>query len=273
MTYLIVSVAVFIALVILRIALGNTSRIAKIKFHLAQTAGNRQVNGDVLDWAYYKDQLLFAVADGIGAGEKSTLAAKTAVHIITRIFEKSGAGDNPAYFFMNGFKGANTTILRYIPDSSAGAALLGAIIKDGLLYYALAGNCRVSVFRKRRLYDLSEGHTFDVLARRAFHRKKIKRSDALEAMKENRLYNFVGKDGFRDLEMFDTPVKLKKSDIIIMMTDGVYEFCDTHELERILNKRWFSSKRMAYRIIHTLDTRNNPDQDNASVIVAKVKTI
>ena len=272
MPYFIVSCGLLIALLIIRAALGNTSGVTKLEFGFAKTPGNRQVNADEIDWAYFDDQYFFAVADGVGPGDKAKTAAKVAVHIVSRVFEQTGVGENPAYFFRNCFRGANTTILRYIPDSTAGASLLGAAIKDNLLYYALAGNCKISVFRDGELYDLSEGHTFDVLARRAFLRKEITRVDALEAVKESRLYNFVGKDGFRDLEMFDTPVTLQKGDIILLMTDGVYEFCPAGTLTDILGSR-AACRVMAEKIIGALDKSNHPEQDNASVIVARVNAI
>jgi len=272
MAYFIVICCLYIALLIVRAAFGNTSRLTKLEFGFSLTPGNRQINADKIDWAYYNDETFFAIADGIGPGEKALTAARTAVHIVCRVFEQTGVGSNPSYFFMNSFKGANSTILRYIPDSTAGASLLGVAIKDNLLYYALAGNCKVSVFRARQLYDLSEGHTFDVLARRAFVRQEITRIDALEAVKENRLYNYVGKDGFRDLEMFDTPVVLKKGDIIILMTDGVYEFCPAGTLADILKSRK-SCQAMAQAITDTLDKNNDPEQDNASVIVVRVNAL
>ena len=117
MAYIIVTTALFVALVIIRIAIGNTSGMAKIDFGSYQTAGNRQVNADMVDWAYYDDQLLLVVADGIGAGDKAVTAPEVAVRIITRLFEHSGVGGNPAYYFMNSFKSTNSTVLRYIPDS------------------------------------------------------------------------------------------------------------------------------------------------------------
>ena len=271
MAIFIVSCSLLIALLIVRISLGNTSKIVKLEFGLAQTPGNRQVNADEIDWAYYDDETFFAIADGIGPGDKAKTAARVAVHIISRVFEQTGVGGNPAYFFMNCFRGANSAVLRYIPDSTAGTSLLGVAVKEDKLYYALAGNCRVSIFRGGELYDLSEGHTFDVLARNAFLRQEITRIDALEAVKESRLYNFVGKDGFRDLEMFDTPVTLKRGDIILMMTDGVYEFCPSDTLAKILNSRGKCQVK-ADKIIETLDSNNHPEQDNASVIVARVNS-
>jgi len=268
--YFIVLCGLLFALVVVRAALGNASGLSRLEFGISQTPGNRQINADVVEWAYYRDELFFAVADGIGQGEKALTAAKTATHIVSRVFEQTGVGGNPAYFFRNSFRGANSAVLRYIPDSTAGASLLGAAVKGNLLYYALAGNCKISIFRKGELYELSEGHTFDVLVRQAFQRQKITRVDALEAIKESRLYNFVGKDGFRDLEMFDRPIALKRRDIILIMTDGVYEFCPDGELSRLLGSRG-SCQAIARRITDTLDHNNHPDQDNASVIVARVK--
>ena len=272
MEYIIAFCGLFIALYIVRIALGNTSGISKLEFGVSQTPGNRQLSADETDWAHYGEETLLAIADGIGPGEKACTAARVAVHIISRVFEQTGTGGNPAYFFRNAFNGANTTILRYIPDSTAGASLLGAIIKDGLLYYALAGNCKISIFRKGELFDLSEGHTFDVLVRQAFRRKKVTRVEALEGIKGNRVYNFVGKDGYRELEMFDTPVSLKQRDLIVLMTDGVYEFCPTGDLTKILNSH-SSCAAIAKRITDLLDRNNHPEQDNASVIVARVNAI
>jgi serine/threonine protein phosphatase PrpC len=261
-----------LALLIVRAAFGNTSGITKIEFGYSQTPGNRQVNADELDWAYYEGQYFFAVADGTGPGDKAKTAARIAVHILARVFERTGVGDNPAYFFSNCFRGANSTILRYIPDGSAGASLLGAAVKDNLLYYALAGNCKLSVYRDGEIYDLSEGHTIDVLARQAFLMGELSRLDALAVARKNRPYNFVGKDGFRDLEMFDTPVALKRGDIILLMTDGVYEFCPTGTLSEILRTR-ASCRTMAKNITNALDRNNHPEQDNGAVILARVNAL
>ena len=52
MPFVIVTASLFIALLVIRIALGNTSGISKIDFGHAQTAGKRQTSADAVDWAY-----------------------------------------------------------------------------------------------------------------------------------------------------------------------------------------------------------------------------
>lgn len=272
MPYLIVTASLLVALLILRTALGNISGVAKLDIGFAKTAGKHQLNADEYDWACYRNETLLALADGIGPGKKGRTAARAAVHITSRIFEMTGAGQNPTYFFKQAFKGANSTIVRYIPDSTAGASLLCAVVREGFLYYALAGNCRISVYRNGELYSLSEGHTSGVLALKAFHNNRISRAEARQAVNTSRLYNFVGKDGFKDLEIFDEPVRLSRGDIIVMASDGVYDFCNEGQIEGILEGHGKCSD-MAKQIIDLIERLNSPEQENASIILAKVNTI
>ena len=69
--------------------------------------------------------------------------------------------------------------------------------------------------------------------------------------------------------MFDTPVSLKRGDTILLMTDGVYEFCPPGVLADILGKRR-SCRTLAKMVTDTLEEIGNPEQDNASIIVARV---
>ena len=269
MIYFIVALGLLLALVIVRISLGNTAKSYRVEFGYSVMPGMREVNADVVDWAYYGDETFLTVADGTGPGDRAKAAAEVAVRIVSKSFEQTGSTGNPAHFFVSSFHGANAAILRYIPDSTAGASLLCAVIKDNFLYYALAGNCRISVFRRGEIYDLSEGHTFDVLAREALNRREITKADALEVMKENRLYNFVGRDSFQDLEIFDVPITLKRGDIVLLMTDGVYEHCPDGEMIRILEGK-SSCRDIAKKITDILNEKACPNQDNASVIAARI---
>ena len=51
----------------------------------------------------------------------------------------------------------------------------------------------------------------------------ITRQQALELLENKRLYNYIGQDGFEEIEFFDTPVRLKEKDIVVLMSDGLYE--------------------------------------------------
>jgi serine/threonine protein phosphatase PrpC len=268
----ILSCSIFLALLIIRLSLGFPRFRRPLDVGMATFIGEREVNADVLDWAVSGDEYLFAVAGGVGRGRKGLIGAEEAVRAVVGLFEIAGAGGNPAYFFRQAFHAANSAISRRIADSGAGASLLCAVVRGRRLYYALAGNCQIAVYRGGGLIPLSEGQTINVLARKAFQARKISRADALGALREKRLYNFVGHDGFRDLEIFDEPVALKRRDIIVLMTDGVSDFRSFGQLEDILGGSG-DSQAKAEAITKALEKASHPDQDNASALLARINTI
>lgn len=272
MPYFVLWVCILIALLIVRIAIGRVRPVQKLEVSMATTLGCREIYAEAYDWAHFDQQMMYVIASGIGRSRKGKIAADVAVETFVRYFESVGASENPPYFFEWAFHGANAAILRHIVDSTAGASVLSAIVKDGRLYHASAGNCRLSVFRNGNLVPLSEGQTIDVLAKKAFKQGQISRLDALSALKEKRVYSYVGHDGFKGMEMFDVPVILKKGDVIVIMSSGVYEFCTSKQIEDILKGRK-GRRHKAEAIIKLLEQTNAPDQSNATVILVRVNKI
>ena len=110
------------------------------------------------------------------------------------------------------------------------------LIIDNYLYYAVAGNVKIAVYRNGSLIPLSSGHTIDVLVEDRFTEGSITREDALMMLENRRLYNYLGQDGFQEIEFFDTPVFLKEKDIVVLMSDGIFEGMDWKTIEEMLAK-------------------------------------
>jgi len=271
MPYIIICGCALIALFILRyVALGRIYPLPFLEVSHAQIIGKCEINADVFEWSVKQNSTLLIVADGIGTRSRGRTAALAATDSIARTFElQEGLLSNPAYFFKQAYHNANGAVLHYVPDGTAGANVLTALVADGMLYYALAGNCRAAVFRNKSLIALSDGQTLNVLARNAFKRHEIKREEARMVYRERQVYNYVGKDDFKELEMFDIPVALKTGDILVLMTDGVYDFCPHLELEEILSTR-MTCQQKANEVMRKITQKNNLNQDNATIVVAKV---
>ena len=267
MSYLILCSSFLAALWILRCAAGWTNG-GKLYTAIAQTAGKREVQADIGRTIVKDGEAMFLLADGIGRGEKGRYAAQIAVDSVSRMFEAAGTGEYPKYFFSDAFRAANAGILRHIPDASAGASLLCAVMKQGYLYYALAGDCRLYLMRGGRLWQISEGQTIGSLARQAYRQGKLPREYALSVANDNRTCNFVGKDGFSQLEICEVPVSLKRGDRILLASDGVTQALTEQELAAAMRKRW-SCNFCAHWLIAIVDGKKEPEQDNATVIVAK----
>jgi serine/threonine protein phosphatase PrpC len=132
----------------------------------------------------------------------------------------------------------------------------------------VAGNVKIAVYRKGVLVPLSTGHTIDMLAEGRFMEGTITRQQALEMLENKRLYNYIGQDGFEEIEFFDTPVRLKERDIVVLMSDGLYEGVDWKTIEELLAGRR-KCQQKAYEIIEAVNTGLQKEKDNASIVLVE----
>ena len=84
------------------------------------------------------------------------------------------------------------------------------------------------------------------------------------------LYNYVGQDGFKDVEFLDTPITLYGGEYVLLMSDGLYETVGWKEIEDCLGAKG-SCQEKAYRIIDLVNNSKEQDKDNACVVVLKIK--
>ena len=175
----------------------------------AMTIGTRQVQEDNYGICQGPDAFLAVLADGMGKSYGGKVSSRIAVETLKDMFTCYQSAENPAYFFQRSFRMANSAILYELDDGRGGASVGAVLIRDNQLYYAVAGNVKVAVYRKGGLVPLSTGHTIDMLAEGKFMEGTITRQQALELLENKRLYNYIGQDGFEEIEFFDTPVRLK----------------------------------------------------------------
>lgn len=231
------------------------------------TIGSRDVQEDQTAVMTTAAGIMAVLADGAGKTYGGRIAARTAVDTFQDIFRDYNAFNNPQYYFRKAFHCANKEILKAVEDESRGTASVGcALIRGDFLYYALVGNVKVCVFREGSLIPVSVGHTVAVMAEQRFREGKISRQDTIELLENHRLYNYLGKDDFRDIEFFDAPIRLEKGDIVALMSDGVYDFLGFKEVEETLQGRG-SCREKALAVIEKVNCGAGDQKDNASVIL------
>lgn len=234
----------------------------------AMTIGTRQVQEDNYGICQGPDAFLAVLADGMGKSYGGKVSSRIAVETLKDMFTCYQSAENPAYFFQRSFRMANTAILDELDDGRGGASVGAVLIRDNQLYYAVAGNVKVAVYRKGGLVPLSTGHTIDMLAEGKFMEGSITRQQALELLENKRLYNYIGQDGFEEIEFFDTPVRLKEKDIVVLMSDGLYEGTDWRRIEELLAGRG-KLQQKAYEIIEAVNTGIQKEKDNASIVLVE----
>lgn len=97
----------------------------------------------------------------------------------------------------------------------------------------------------------------------------MSRQEAVSLLDHHRLYNFVGQDGFHDVEFFDTPIALHGGEYVLLMTDGLYEAARWKDMEECLEGEG-SCQEKAYRLVELVNQSEEEEKDNAAVVLIQV---
>ncbi len=242
--------------------------IRRFKIGKAMTIGDRQVQEDDYGVCQSAEGFLAVLADGMGKNYGGKVSSRIAVDTLKDLFRFYQSSENPAYFFRRVFHQINMEILEQLDDGRGGASVGAVLIRDNYLYYAVAGNVKVAVYRGGNLVPVSAGHTIDVLAGDKFVEGTITREEALKLLDNTRMYNYVGQDGFREIEFVDTPVRLRDKDMVVLMSDGLYEGMDWKTIEELLSGRK-KCQQKAYEIIEEINAGSRKERDNASIVLVE----
>lgn len=214
---------------------------------------------------------LAVMADGLGNNEAGRISSITSVKTIIKMFEEEGSKDRFPYFFKKAFNKANLEILKRVENDKGGASVMAVAVTDNLLNYALAGDVMLAVFRNKELIKLSNGHTISELAQKEYYKGKLQKKEALYVIKERKLLYYIGQEALGDIELSETPIKLNKNDIIVIMTKGVYEGLRWTDFEKILGDKNCNINEKCEIIMGNVEN-NNKDNSNGSIILMKCKS-
>lgn len=240
----------------------------KLETGTCKTIGSREIQMDYFAIEENENGVLAVLADGMGKEAGGRIAAKTVIRVFREMFAEYNMLDHPIYFFRKACLTANREILKQMDEGRGTAAVSAVMIQKGFLYYSIVGNVKVAVFRNHELVPLGTGHTVDVLAEDKYYQGALSKEDALVMLYEKRIYNYLGKDGFKEIEFYDKPVCLKKDDIVAVFSNGLYENISWKNMEDILSKRK-SCKKIALDLIESVNQKKG-DKDNASVILMRI---
>lgn len=215
------------------------------------------------DWG-----ILALLADGIGKGQAGYNAAQVTVRTFLRLFASEDVTTNSSYFFTQAFNQSNREILERLQGNKGGTAAAAALISKGLLYYASVGDIKIALLRDGQLIPVNEGHTMKTAALRGYNKGLLDREQALAISKINKQANYVGRDGFKNIEIGGKAITLVPEDIILIMTDGLYHCLTWVEIENIV-KQPASTQHLAERVIEAFNEKTMPNKDNASLFVLR----
>lgn len=234
---------------------------------MAQTTGNREIQADSMDIVITEAGKLAVLADGIGRENTGKVCSTLAVREFTEAFSFYKSLPNPEYFFERTMYSLHRSMQKVLEERQGGASVGVVFLADGTLYYAMAGQIRLVLLRRGELIPLSDGQTIGVLAQRAYQEGRLSRQETIWSLTDKDVWNYVGKDGFCQMELCEAPIRLKKGDLVIMMTKGIYEEVSYADIENILAYEVLTAQGKAERIVQLADYSASPDKDNGSIMV------
>lgn len=274
MTIAVLSLFLFF-FVLCRCIMAIAERCSKCEFGCCKTIGSREVQEDFYKVIKSRDGLLAVMADGMGKELGGKIAARKVTEVFEELFQEYNVLDHPFYFFQKAFQTANREVLKLMDDGRGSAVASAVMLQESpvqgefpMLYYAIVGNVKVAVFRNGELIPVGSGHTIDVLAQDKYYSGDVTREDALAALNIKRIYNYIGRDNFNDIEFYDTPVQLRKKDIVVLMSDGIYEGMEWKELEEYLYRK-STCQKLAFDVVEHINQQKGI-KDNAGIVLIKV---
>ena len=133
-------------------------------FQLTDVGCVRETNEDAVGHWPHEDGLLFAVADGVGGENAGEIASALALEVIAREMERAPGNWAVGKRLRRAIQEANLEIYNKaitVPELRRMATTLTATaIVGGSLFAAHVGDCRLFLFRDRRLTQLTKDHTW-----------------------------------------------------------------------------------------------------------------
>lgn len=232
--------------------------------------GLRRENNEDACFVLLLDKV-YVVADGVGGGNSGEIASRTAVNEIVNYVMKNPISlmkDKYAVvdYLQKCLDDANLKIYKsantYQENSGMATTVSIVYVVSGKAFISNVGDSRVYVFRNGKLVQLTEDHTYvNTLVKAGLLSEKEAELDE----RKNVITKALGAEKTVEPDFFQ--IEIKKDDIFLICTDGLYDEVNASEIVSILEK----NLSMSDTCRELVDTANsNGGHDNITIICLKV---
>lgn len=235
--------------------------------------GIRRPNNEDAFFVMKKDRV-FIVADGVGGNRSGEVASRTTVNCIAEFVEDhpvenlKSENDIRRYFSCCLSK-ANDKILEVARWHSHNRGMATTVVaafvpysEENSLYIVNVGDSRAYLYDGEKLRQITEDHTYvNTLVKAGV----ITKEEAMVREDRNMITRAIGAENDVEADFFS--VKIKKDDIILICTDGLYSEVTEEEIIEHFNR----DKSMSEICSELVETANlNGGSDNITAICIRV---
>ncbi len=209
------------------------------------------------------NEILLAVADGMGGHKDGEVASSIALnHIATRFKSISSVGnkEDAIRWIQDNVKEANALIYKYVSlheeSSGMGTTLVLAILTKSFLLIGNIGDSSGYVIKKGKLHKVTVDHTLVNLLVKS---GELSEEDAKNHPKKNVLMKALGATVDVEMDIFNVELGI---DGILLCSDGLTNMLDDESIEKVLNSNITIDEKLEKLIFKA---NNRGGSDNISI--------
>ncbi|HZJ77149.1 MAG TPA: Stp1/IreP family PP2C-type Ser/Thr phosphatase, partial [Oscillospiraceae bacterium] len=218
---------------------------------------------------FERDYQLFIVADGMGGHNAGEVASFIAVNNIRDHIVKYITTDMEEQLIKGiiyeAFNKANENIYTHAKENLScdgmGTTATLALKTDSILYIGHVGDSRAYIVRDNNIQQITSDHS---LVAELVRSGNITEAEAMRHPRKNIITRALGTEKNVKIDIFT--ISFLPPDILILCTDGLSNFVDKHEIEKIVLEIE-DSKEICERLVSMANKRGG--YDNITVLVAK----
>lgn len=261
-----IAYGVIILLIIIKVI------ILRRKKYIIVAASDQIIGSDDLQHNMIKvysegEDTLGLICQGLKQQEDPKTCNEVMMKVFHQVYQQMRNTRNIRYLLTHAFSKCNRETLKVLGGHRGGASMSATLVKRNYLYYGLVGNCHVCLIRHGLIVPLTEGQTYQTLAKQFYDEGRLTREEALSVMNQEDMTNYIGREVFLGVELIDEPIRLEDGDIIVSMSYEAYAKMEEPILREILSRSGGNPKKMSKLMVAYLrdDAREKPN--NASMIV------
>ncbi len=211
--------------------------------------------------------LLAVLADGMGGLSNGAAYSRTAVQAALQSFREEGLEKTGEATLLRILKRAREAVA-HAGLSDGGTTFIAALIRGQKLHFLSVGDSRISLMRNGGLIQLNREHVYgralDDLAAKGL----LSEEEAYGDLQRAAVTSYLGMSDDLAVDRNINPIPLFSGDKVILMSDGVYGYLSEEELTGLLRQ---PPMQAAEAVQARLLEKNNPHQDNLTVIVLEIE--
>jgi len=255
--------------------LGNNDKLS-ILVDSAQNTGSRGNQEDAFTLRRLEGQgenrdseeILAVVADGMGGLDCGEEASAIALKTFLCEYEVNKGKRTIDQRLLRALKISNAAVfdLAYRGGKvrDLGTTMVAAVIQNSKLHWISAGDSRLYLFRVGQLEQLNLDHIYANHLEKEVSKGLISREEAAKHPERNYLTSYLGLPVLTEIGQSNPPLELQTGDLVLICSDGLY---DTLTREEIISVLQDDNPEKADQLVKTALTKDNPSQDNISVVV------